>query len=320
MNFKKKLNVLAILTLIMSTFLFGCSVAASDQKAKETEVTATVDSTNDWPEKLIFAYLPNEESADDNRKAARAMLMEDMTEYLGIPVEVKICDDYNAVIETMKNGNAQIASFGPFSYIIANERSNAEAVVVTAKDEKGAFYNSLLITHKDTEIKTMEDIRGKSMSFVDPASTSGNLVPRATIVRVLGVNPEDIDTKVFSSVQYAGNHQNSFMAVANKSVEVGAVQISTYEKAIKEGLVKEEDIHIISKSDPIPSSPIAIHGDLPQDLKDKLTEFFTTYENAEYFTLSGLEGKKFISIDDSKYDGIREIAASMNLSPEELLK
>lgn len=320
MNLKKKLNVVVILTLIMSIFLFGCNVAASDKNTRETDGKTLTDSSNDWPKKLIFAYLPNEESADDNRKAARDMLMEDMTEYLGIPVEVKICDDYNAVIETMKNGNAQIASFGPFSYIIANERSNAEAVVVTAKNEAGAFYNSLLITHKDTGIKTMEDIRGKSMSFVDPASTSGNLVPRSTIVRVLGVNPEDIDTKVFSSVQYAGNHQNSFMAAANKSVEVAAVQISTYEKAIKEGLVNEEDIHIISQSDPIPSSPIAIHGDLPLDLKEKLTNFFITYENAEYFKLSGLEGKRFIAIEDSKYDGIRDIAASMNLSPEELLK
>jgi len=320
MNLKKKLNLFVILSLIMSIFLFGCNIAASDENGKKTDAAASSDSSNEWPEELIFAYLPNEESADDNRKAARDMLMEDMTEYLGIPVEVIICDDYNAVIETMRNGNAQIASFGPFSYIIANERSNAEAVAVTAKDEAGAFYNSLLITHKDTGIKTMEDIRGKSMSFVDPASTSGNLVPRATIVRVLGVNAEDIDTKVFSSVQYAGNHQNSFMAAANKSVEVAAVQISTYEKAIKEGLVKEEDIHVISKSDPIPSSPIAIHGDLPDDLKEKLTTFFTTYENAEYFTLSGLEGKKFIAIEDSKYDGIRDIAESMNLSPEELLE
>ncbi|WP_326907920.1 phosphate/phosphite/phosphonate ABC transporter substrate-binding protein [Sedimentibacter sp. MB31-C6] len=311
MNFKKKLIVIAMLTLIMSAFLFGCNAVASGNGVKET---------NDWPEKLVFAYLPNEESADDNRKGARKMLMEDMTEYLGISVEVIICDDYNAVIETMRNGNAQIASFGPFSYIIANERSNAEAIVVTAKDETDAFYNSLLITHKDTGIKTMEDIRGKSMSFVDPASTSGNLVPRATIVRILGVSPEDIDTKVFSSVQYAGNHQNSFMAAANKSVEVAAVQISTYEKAIKEGLVKKEDIHVIFQSDPIPSSPIAIHGALPKDLKLKLTEFFTTYENAEYFTLSGSEGKKFIAIEDSKYDGIRDIAESMNLSPEELLK
>jgi len=62
----------------------------------------------------VFAYLPNEESADDNRKQARDILMKDMTEYLGIPVEVVICDDYNAVIETMRNNNAQIASFGHF--------------------------------------------------------------------------------------------------------------------------------------------------------------------------------------------------------------
>lgn len=311
MILRKKLIV--ALSLVMSIFLFGCSAEASND-------ANTTKTSSEMPEKLVFAYLPNEESADDNRKQARDILMKDMTEYLGIPVEVVICDDYNAVIETMRNNNAQIASFGPFSYIIANERSNAEAVVVTAKDEKSAFYNSLLVTHTDTGIKTIDDIRGKSMSFVDPASTSGNLVPRATIVRELKVKPEDIDTKVFSSVQFAGNHQNSFMAAANKSVEVAAVQISTYEKAIKEGLVEEEDIHVITKSDPIPSSPISIYGGLPEELKEKLRTFFVTYDNDEYFTLSGQEGKRFIPIQDSNYDGIRDIAGSMNLSPEELLK
>lgn len=306
MRLKNFLVLVLITGLLVSTW--GCSSQQASVQGKN-------------PAKLIMAYLPNEDLAGDvNRKQSRDMLMKDMTEFLGIPVEVVILDDYNAVIETMRNEKTHIAQFGPFSYIIAHDRSKAEAVCVAAKDQASAFYNSLLVTHKDSGIQTIEDIRGKSMSFVDPASTSGNLVPRATMVAKLGVKPEEIDTKLFKSVQFAGNHANSLMAAANKTVDVAAVSTSTYANSIKKGLVKEEDIRIIIKSDPIPSSPIAIYSGLPDDLKAKIKEFFLTYDKPEFFKLRNEEGKRYIAIKDSDYNCIRDIAKAMNLKADELLK
>ena len=317
-----RVSAVIIAAMALTTFLYGCKTKASEANANSTTAAKAESEAvaAKWPDKLIFGYLPNEESADDNMKKGSAMLMKAMTESIGIPVEIKICNDYNAVIEAMRNQKVHIAQFGPFSYIIANERSKAEAVCVTAKDKKSATYNSYLITHVDSGIKNIEDIRGKSMSFVDPASTSGNLVPRFTMVNKLGVKPEEIDTKLFSSVQFAGNHQNSFLAAANKSVDVAACDSNTYTKSIDKGLAKKEDIHIINISDPIPSSPVAVYSDLPADLKQKIIDFFHTYDDPEYFTLRKQEGKKFIPMEDSEYKSIRDIAKLMNLSPEELLK
>jgi phosphonate transport system substrate-binding protein len=273
-----------------------------------------------WPSKLIFGYLPNEEAADANMKKGRDMLMKEMTAFLKIPVDVVICDDYNAVIETMRNKKLHIAQFGPFSYIIAHGRSKAQAICVAAKDVEHATYNSYLITHSGSGIKTIKDIRGKRMSFVDPASTSGNLVPRAMIVANFKVKPQEIDSNFFVSVQFAGNHTNSLLAAVNKSVDVAAVSSTTYRQCLEKGLARKEDIRIIIKSDPIPSSPIAIYGGLPASLKTKLKEFFLTYNNPEYFNLRKTPGYRFIEMKDQQYDSIRAIAKSMKLSPEELLK
>lgn len=309
MNLKstgKFLGKILVTGLVALSTVFGGSV-----KAAEDTVAA--------PEKLIFGYLPNEENVDDNGKKGRELLMKDMTEAIGLPVEVVILSDYNAVIEAMRNNKVQVASFGPFSYIIAHERSNAEAMVVTAKSEKDAVYKSYLIAKKDSNINKMEDIKGKSMSFVDPASTSGNLVPRYTIIKGLNIKPEEVDG-LFSSVQFAGSHLNSLQAVLNGSVEVGAISSSTYDSGIKKGIFKEGEIVIIAESEEIPSSPIAVYGKLPKDLKEKIVNFFHTYDNKEYFTLRNSEGKKFIPIKDDMYNGIRDISKLLNLSPEDLLK
>ena len=266
-----KLLLLTALFITLGSLLFGCTANTAAGNTKTVEENKSEKSK--WPEKLVMGFLPNEDS-DEGLKGSGKILQNEMSEYLGIPVEIVIAEDYNAVIEAMRNNKAQLASFGPFSYIIAHERSSAEAIVVMAKEGKkeNAFYNSYLVTHPSTGIETIEDIKGKSMAFVDPASTSGNLVPRSIMVAKFGITPEEIDTKLFSSVQFAGNHQNSILAAANKSVEVAAVDSSTYDRSIDKDVVKQENIKIIFKSDPIPSSPIAVRSDLPQDLKDKIKE------------------------------------------------
>lgn len=308
---------LALVLALSVAFFAGCSSspAATQQTASST------DPKSAWPEKLVMGFLPNEESTAESREANQ-IHQKALSDYLGIPVEVIICEDYNAVIETMRTGKTHLASFGPFSYIIAHDRSNAEALVVSAKEGKAenAFYSSLIITHPSTGIEKLEDIKGKSMAFVDPASTSGNLVPRSMFVKTFNIKPEEIDTQLFSSVQFAGSHNNSLLAVANKSVDVGACTKLTYETGLKQGVIKEGDVKVITESDPIPNSPIAARGDLPEDLKAKIKEFYLQWQDAKYQELKNIAGYRYLEIKDSDFDSIRDIAAQMNMKPEDLLK
>lgn len=272
---------------------------------------ATVDS-------LTFVMLPNEAAVGDERDAARDLLVEDMSEALGIPVEIIVADDYNATIETMRTGQSQIAHYGPFSYIIAAERANAEAIAVVADTEEDAYYQSYLIVNADSDIQSIDDIKGRSMSFVDPASTSGNLIPRATIAMHFGIAPEEIDD-FFSSTQFSGSHQNNLAAIENGAVEVAAVASNTFSTEAENGNINPDDFRIIAESDPIPIDPVAISGDLPDDLIEQIKDFFYNYDNQEYFENTGFDGTRYLPIEDSNYDYIRDVAESMNMSPEELL-
>ncbi|MBN2508829.1 MAG: phosphate/phosphite/phosphonate ABC transporter substrate-binding protein [Spirochaetales bacterium] len=300
-------TVLILIVLAMTIGLGACG-------EKETAKTAA------GPQKIVMAFLPNEETQEDNKKS-NVIMQQKMTEYLGLPVEIVIASDYNGVIEAMRNKKAEIAYFGPFSYIIAHERSMAEAICVMAKGGKmeNAFYTSLFITQPDSGIKTLKEAKGRKVAFVDPASTSGNLVPRSMYVRTFGVEPDRIDS-MFESVQFSGSHNNSLLAVANRAVDVGSVSSSTWEKGFATGMVTDKEVVKIAESDKIPSSPIAVRGDLPAELKEKIKTFFLTWDNEEYFAIRGREGYRYIAMDDKDYDPIREIAKSMKLTPEDLLK
>lgn len=309
---KMKFRLISIIFILFGVGLFFGLFGTGTQLGK---------AAGKWPEKLVFGFLPNEDSTP-GYKEANKILQKELSSYLGIPVDVIICDDYTAVIETMRNKKTHLALFGPFSYIIAHDRSKAEALIVSAKEGKkeNAFYSSLIITHPSTGIVKLEDIKGKSMAFVDPASTSGNLVPRAMFAKKFRLKPEEIDTKLFSSVMFSGAHQNSLLAAANKSVDVAACTRATYEIAIAKKVISPDDIRIIVESDPIPNSPVAVRSDLPKDLKAKIRDFFLSFNNEEYHKLRNTIGYRYLTINDSNYDSIRAIAKQMKLRPEDLLK
>src|SRR5580700_3577761 len=181
---------------------------------------------------------------------------------LGCPVEVFVATSYNAEIEAMRNGKLEIGEFGPLGYVLAHQVAKAEAVAAFGTDDgKPNSYWASIVTYPDTGIKTVADIKDHSFAFSDPASTSGHLFP-AYGLRKGGVDP-DKDIRAI----YAGSHTASFEALYNKKVDAGELNSEQLESATQRGHYKDGDLVFLWKSDPIPTDPISIRGNLPDAFK-----------------------------------------------------
>ena len=74
-------------------------------------------------------------------------------------------------------------------------------------------------------------------------------------------------------------------------------------------------MRIIHESPVIPSDPIAIQKDLPQELKDKVQEFLLNYDDPEFFgDEEGQPQKRFIEANDSDYDYLADLKEEYGLS------
>ena len=266
-------------------------------------------SYKDTVKKLAIAYLPGEQNPE--LAESRGLMQGALSEYLGIPVEEFNSVDYNATVEAMRTGHADMALFGPLTYVQATQRANAECLVVIADDGdlSNSGYYSFIVVKADSEYQTLDDLKGCTFGFVDPNSTSGNLVPTYEFIKYFGLTNDEIHTngKLFESVIYTGNHPNSILAVLNEDVDAAAIAEGTLISGVDH--IEEGDLRIIHTSEWIPSSPMAIRGDLPQDLKDAVLEFLLAYDNPEYFiTIHGQkEGQNYrwAQIDDASYDYVR---------------
>lgn len=251
-----------------------------------------------WPQKLNFGVIPV--AGSTSMKENFSGLTEHLSKKLGIPVELQLAGDYTAVITGMQHKHLDVAYFGPESYVQANKRANAEVLVAEVGIETGLpGYKGTIITKKGSGLKTLEDIKGKTWAFTSSQSTSGTLVPTVMFFKS-GIDPQ----KYFSRVIYSGGHEASILAVKAGKIDAASTNTLDYSRGVGKAW-KDEDFNVIWTSELIPASPMAVRGDLPQDLKKAIKEAFLSYNDKD--GLEKLKIKGYVEVEDSTYNSIRDL-------------
>ncbi|HEX3953831.1 MAG TPA: phosphate/phosphite/phosphonate ABC transporter substrate-binding protein [Stellaceae bacterium] len=239
-------------------------------------------------------------------------------EKLGCDVEVFVSTSYNAEIEAMRSGKLEIGEFGPLGYVLAHQVAKAEAVAAFGKaDGTPDTYWASLVTYPGTGIKTVAEIKGHSFAFSDPASTSGHLFP-AYGLRKGGVDP-DKDIKPI----FAGSHTSSFEALYNHKVDAGELNSEQLESATQRGHYKDGDLVFLWKSDPIPTDPFAVRGDLPAAFKKRLTAVLqhldlSQLDPADRKIMVGAGITQLVPQTNGAYNGIRDLVKTLNIDLQKL--
>jgi len=296
------IGVALVMLIAFSVTSSGCL----DSKAKSSD-EETIGT-------LKIGLIPTEDQIEILKKFGP--VQEYLETELGMKIETFTATDYTSVIEAMRADKIDVAFFGPFSYVLAAEQAEAEAII-TGGTETGdvATYQSCIVTHPDSGITCIEDLLNNAsettFSFVDPASTSGNLIPRGYLLS-MGVDPNTD----FKTCMFAGGHDASGLAVKSGNVDAGAMYDIGYNRLIESGAATPDDLIIIWTSDPIPKSPIAVRGDLDPALKKRIQQAFVDMPDKDPEAMKAFESKwekneRYVAIDDSTYEYVRGIGKSL---------
>jgi phosphonate transport system substrate-binding protein len=200
----------------------------------------------------------------------------DMRKQTGLAVKAYYAPDYNGVIEAMRFNKIQFAWFGNKSAMEAVDRANGEVFVRIVYADGSMGYYSLLITHKDSPVKSLEDVikqpRQWSLGNGDPNSTSGNLVPSYYL---WGKNNIDVNSH-FKAVR-VGSHGANILGVLNHQVDVATNNTEELDRLKEKQPEKFAELRVLWKSPLIPSDPFVWRKDLPADVKAKLKNFLIGY-------------------------------------------
>jgi phosphonate transport system substrate-binding protein len=184
--------------------------------------------------------------------------------------------DYAAVVEAMRAGHSELGYLGPASYGLARRVMGERiAPIFRYIDNEGLEgYHSVMLVKADSPFQQVQDLRGKTLGFSDPNSTSGFQVP-GWFLRRQGMDPASF----FARTGFTGSHEQGVMAVINGTFDAAVVAYSnerrnTFQRMAEKGMIPSGAVRVVWKSPLIPNSPIVIRKDLPAALQREVVAAF----------------------------------------------
>ncbi len=262
---------------------------------------------------LNFGIISTEST--QNLKSIWTPFLADMEKALGMKVNAFFAPDYAGVIEGMRFDKVDVAWYGNKSAMEAVDRAGGEIFAQTVDSSGNPGYWSLLVTHKDSPLNSVEDVLkcDQSLDFGigDPNSTSGFLVPSYYVFALNNVDPKEC----YKTVRNA-NHETNLMAAANKQVDFATNNTENLRRMELKDPATAAKVKVIWKSPLIPSDPIVWRANLDDADKNKIMTFFMSYGRmgsadeivAQREILKGLEWAPFNPSSNDQLIPIRQLA------------
>lgn len=293
--------------MLSAAALSTALVLAACGNAEETEDT---DQQSSGDEAFTIGVIPAQ--TEGEMEGAMNKLQDVLTEALGRETEIDVYPDYNGVVEAMNFDQIDMAYLGPLTYVIAQERSDAKAIITQLVNGE-PFYHSYIITQQDQPFESIDDLLSDpsevDFAFGDPNSTSGSLIPSIEL-QDRGVY-ESEDSYEFSTVRFTGSHDATALAVQNGQVDAGAIDSAIYNQLIESGKIDDSKLKVIWTSDPLFQYPWAVTAGTDEETITTLQEAFLAIEDPEILDAFGASG--FTEATPEDYDSILDAAEKQGI-------
>jgi phosphonate transport system substrate-binding protein len=207
-----------------------------------------------------------------------------LEETFQIPVRLFPAADYAGVIQGFGARQIEIASMGSSGYAGAwiDTNGNVVPLVVAVESDGSTSHHSVVVVRTDSGITKLDELKGRTLAWADPNSTSGYLIPRFEL-KQSGYDPEP--GKFFSKTGFGGGHEQAVVAVLQKQYDACCTWVSgigdpsvgytrgNLHEMVAKGTLKISDIRILWMSRPIMNGPLTARKDTPQGFRDDIAAF-----------------------------------------------
>lgn len=207
-------------------------------------------------------------------------------------VDVRIFPTYEEGVQAITGGTVDFARLGPANYVLVKQRNPALHLLAAEAREGRKYFSGLIIVPERSTIRTLADLRGRTMAFGDPTSTTGRYVPQAALAKA-GITARDL-----AGFDYLGRHDKVVFAVASGTHDAGATNEGTFDK-----YAERRGLRALIRF-PSPTQAWVARPGLDAEVEETLraTLFSLTGPALDYIDRNG-----FLPADDSDYEELRQI-------------
>jgi len=227
-------------------FLHHC-VASGAALACPTLASAQVNR------RLRFGVGPFLPTAEDTRRSFTPFFAHLAKQLGAADWQLDVTVDWAGLAVAMATGNLDVAWMGPWGYVLANNVSGCQAIATVEYDNK-LTYNAIVIARPELKVsKFPDDTKGLSMSFADPGSTSGWLIPTYFAREVWKIDP-----RTFWKYNEGASHPANQISVASGQVDLATDFDRNHNAMIAAGRIKPGQTRIVWTSPDLPNDALAV--------------------------------------------------------------
>jgi phosphonate transport system substrate-binding protein len=235
-----------------------------------------------------------------------------VTRLSGIPMRAQVASDYAGVIEAVRSRRVDFAFVHPVGYVLANRVAGCQILVRDVWQGKTA-YTARFYVRKGSGIDKVEDLRGKTVAFVDPASSSGYIYPMVLLMKRGLVKDRDPKT-FFKDALFSGTHEAALQAVLHGRVDAAASFDKAPEIHLKDKALIDR-LTFVGETPEIPEAGICVRPGLNPDVVAKIKTALLGIKAPEHAALLkqiyDIDG--FIEASDRDYQPVRDAMELMGL-------
>jgi phosphonate transport system substrate-binding protein len=229
----------------------------------------------------------------ENLKADYDLFRVALAEILEMEIDfLPLKNQVSAAIE-LKQGRVDLLLTGPSEYVIARSRTNAVPVLSITRPN----YYSIIAVPSNSEIKTVADLRGKTIAMSDIGSTSGHVGPTQMLIEA------GLDPKTDVKIRMLGD-EGSVAALQNGEVDAWAGSTSNYQEIL------QDKFPTIAKSSLLPGDVFVAGSSLELVIVEFIRSRMMQHQNKLIQAISTRKskyrGSTFKLVQDSDYDLIRK--------------
>lgn len=223
----------------------------------------------------------------------------EMENLMGMEMEFFPVSDRTAAVTALQFKQVDLVLTGPSEYLAMRKRFDVKPVVGVARPR----YHTVFVVKADSPVRTLQDLRGKSIALKDPGSTTGHIMPVVMLKRA-GLDPDgDVTLRMLDGTRIE--------ALVNGDVDALGSGVRDYDRLVER--FGEGRYRIIAESPPMPPDLIVARPGLPADVVAELTDkimgnsgdlirLLLSGTNSERYEV----GAAFRTVADADFDVVRE--------------
>jgi phosphonate transport system substrate-binding protein len=231
------------------------------------------EDSSEWvdPGTLIFAYTPVEDPAV--YEGVWKDFLDHLSEATGKPVQFFPVQSNAAQIEAMRAGRLHVAGFNTGANPLAVACAGFRPFAMMAANDGTFGYHMAIITHVDSDIETIEDLRGKTLAFTSETSNSGFKAPSALLKSEF-----DMEAGTDFEPAFSGAHDTSILGVYNKDYDAAAIADQVMIRMAARDMIDQDQLRIVYKSEPFPTTGYGTVNNLNPELQQQIQDAFFSFD------------------------------------------